>query len=146
MLDEFPALGRLDFFESALAFMAGYGLKAFLIAQSLNQIEKAYGQNNSILDNCHVRISFASNDERTAKARVRRAPARRRKKAPRHRACNTAWKATVASFAMLSRSANVRCAVSSVTSLSESGRMVSSSSGGSGSALIGAPPTVMTER
>jgi type IV secretion system protein VirD4 len=67
MLDEFPALGRLDFFESALAFMAGYGLKAFLIAQSLNQIEKAYGQNNSILDNCHVRVSFASNDERTAK-------------------------------------------------------------------------------
>jgi type IV secretion system protein VirD4 len=67
MLDEFPALGRLDFFESALAFMAGYGLKAFLIAQSLNQIEKAYGPNNSILDNCHVRVCFATNDERTAK-------------------------------------------------------------------------------
>jgi type IV secretion system protein VirD4 len=67
MLDEFPALGRLDFFESALAFMAGYGLKSLLIAQSLNQIEKAYGQNNSILDNCHVRVSFATNDERTAK-------------------------------------------------------------------------------
>ncbi len=67
MLDEFPALGRLGFFESALAFMAGYGLKAFLIAQSLNQIEKAYGANNSILDNCHVRVSFATNDERTAK-------------------------------------------------------------------------------
>ena len=67
MLDEFPALGRLDSFESALAFMAGYGLKAFLIAQSLNQIEKAYGANNSILDNCHVRVSFATNDERTAK-------------------------------------------------------------------------------
>jgi len=67
MLDEFPALGRLDFFESTLAFMAGYGLKAFLIAQSLNQIEKAYGPNNAILDNCHVRVSFATNDERTAK-------------------------------------------------------------------------------
>jgi type IV secretion system protein VirD4 len=67
MLDEFPALGRLDFFESALAFMAGYKLKSFLIAQSLNQIEKAYGANNSILDNCHVRVSFATNDERTAK-------------------------------------------------------------------------------
>ena len=67
MLDEFPALGRLDFFESALAFMAGYGLKSFLIAQSLNQIEKAYGASNSILDNCHVRVSFATNDERTAK-------------------------------------------------------------------------------
>jgi type IV secretion system protein VirD4 len=67
MLDEFPALGRLDFFESALAFMAGYGLKSFLIAQSLNQIEKAYGPNHSILDNCHVRVAFATNDERTAR-------------------------------------------------------------------------------
>jgi type IV secretion system protein VirD4 len=67
MLDEFPALGRLDFFESALAFMAGYRIKAFLIAQSLNQIERAYGANNSVLDNCHVRVAFATNDERTAK-------------------------------------------------------------------------------
>jgi type IV secretion system protein VirD4 len=67
MLDEFPALGRLDFFETSLAFMAGYGIRAFLIAQSLNQIEKAYGEHNSILDNCHVRVAFASNDERTAK-------------------------------------------------------------------------------
>jgi type IV secretion system protein VirD4 len=67
MLDEFAALGRLDFFESALAFMAGYGIKSFLIAQSLNQIDKAYGPNNSILDNCHVRVCFATNDERTAR-------------------------------------------------------------------------------
>ena len=67
MLDEFPALGRLDFFESALAYMAGYGLRAFLIAQSLNQIDKAYGPNHAILDNCHVRVAFATNDERTAK-------------------------------------------------------------------------------
>mgnify|MGYP002078657780 FL=1 len=67
MLDEFPALGRLDFFETSLAFLAGYGVRAFLIAQSLNQIEKAYGEHNAILDNCHLRIAFASNDERTAK-------------------------------------------------------------------------------
>jgi type IV secretion system protein VirD4 len=67
MLDEFPALGRLDFFETNLAFLAGYGVRAFLIAQSLNQIEKAYGEHNSILDNCHVRVAFATNDERTAK-------------------------------------------------------------------------------
>ena len=67
MLDEFPALGRLDFFETSLAFMAGYGVRAVLIAQSLNQIEKAYGEHNSILDNCHVRVAFATNDERTAR-------------------------------------------------------------------------------
>src|SRR6202011_828206 len=52
---------------SALAFMAGYGLKSFLIAQSLNQIEKAYGSHKAILDNCHVRVAFATNDERTAR-------------------------------------------------------------------------------
>lgn len=67
MLDEFAALGRLDFFETSLAFMAGYGVRVYLIAQSLNQIVKAYGENNSILDNCHVRVAFATNDERTAK-------------------------------------------------------------------------------
>jgi type IV secretion system protein VirD4 len=67
MLDEFPALGRLDFFETSLAFMAGYGVRAFLVAQSLHQIDRAYGTNHAILDNCHVRVAFAPNDERTAK-------------------------------------------------------------------------------
>ena len=67
LLDEFPSLGRLEFFESALGYLAGYGLKAFLIAQSLNQLEKAYGPNNSILDNCHIRLTYAANDDRTAK-------------------------------------------------------------------------------
>jgi type IV secretion system protein VirD4 len=57
LLDEFPSLGRLEFFESGLAFMAGYGLKALLIAQSLHQLEKAYGPNQSILDNCHIRVA-----------------------------------------------------------------------------------------
>jgi len=67
MLDEFPALGRLDFFEKALSYMAAYHIRAYLIAQSLNQIEKAYGANNAILDHCHIRIAFATNDERTAR-------------------------------------------------------------------------------
>jgi type IV secretion system protein VirD4 len=67
MLDEFAALGRLDFFESQLAFMAGYGIRSFLITQSLNQLERAYGPNHAILENCHIRIAFSTNDERTAK-------------------------------------------------------------------------------
>lgn len=67
MLDEFPALGRLDFFESAMAFLAGYGVRACLIAQSLNQLDKAYGANHALIDNCGVRLLFAPHDERTAK-------------------------------------------------------------------------------
>ena len=67
LLDEFPTLGRLSFFESALAFSAGYGIKCFLICQSLNQLEKAYGRDNSIIDNCHVRMAYAANRAETAK-------------------------------------------------------------------------------
>src|SRR5262245_9217982 len=67
MIDEFPALGRLEFFESSLAFLAGYGVRAVLVAQSLNQLDKAYGPYQAILDNCHVRVAFTPNDERTAK-------------------------------------------------------------------------------
>lgn len=66
LLDEFPALGRLDFFESALAFVAGYGMKVLLVVQSLNQLKKSYGPNNSIMDNCHIRIVFTPNDNETA--------------------------------------------------------------------------------
>ena len=67
LLDEFPSLGKLSFFQTQLAYLAGYGIKAMLIAQSLNQLQDAYGQNNSILDNCHVRMTYAANDDRTAK-------------------------------------------------------------------------------
>ncbi len=66
MLDEFATLGRLSFFESGLTFMAGYGIRAYLIVQSLNQLEQAYGQNNSIVDNCHVRITYGALNEQTA--------------------------------------------------------------------------------
>jgi type IV secretion system protein VirD4 len=66
LLDEFPTLGRLDFFESALAYLAGYDIRAFLVAQSLNQLDHAYGQHNSIMDNCHVKVTFAANDDQTA--------------------------------------------------------------------------------
>lgn len=67
LLDEFPQLGKLDFFEHALAYIRGYRLKACLVAQSLNQIAHAYGEHASIIDNAHVRVAFACNDERTAR-------------------------------------------------------------------------------
>jgi type IV secretion system protein VirD4 len=66
MLDEFPALGRLEFFESALGFLAGYGLKAMLVAQSLAQLKQVYGERTSILDNTHVRVFFRPETIETA--------------------------------------------------------------------------------
>ncbi|MHB8549470.1 MAG: type IV secretory system conjugative DNA transfer family protein [Acidiferrobacterales bacterium] len=66
MLDEFSSLGKLEIFQEALAFMAGYGLKAFLIVQDLTQLFGAYGQDESILSNCHIRVAFAPNKIETA--------------------------------------------------------------------------------
>jgi type IV secretion system protein VirD4 len=66
MIDEFPSLGKLDIFQEALAFIAGYGLKAYLITQDLSQLYAAYGKDESILSNCHVRIAYAPNKIETA--------------------------------------------------------------------------------
>jgi len=66
LLDEFPTLGKLDVFESALAYIAGYGMKAYLIMQDVQQLYKAYTPNESIISNCHVRIAYAPNKVETA--------------------------------------------------------------------------------
>lgn len=66
MLDEFPSLGKLDVFEESLAFIAGYGLKAYLIIQDISQLWTAYGKEESIFSNCHVRIAYAPNKIETA--------------------------------------------------------------------------------
>jgi len=65
LIDEFPTLGRLPFFVDALRQMAGYGLKAHLIVQSFNDIVEQYGPHNTIIDNCHVLVCFASADTLT---------------------------------------------------------------------------------
>ena len=56
----------MEIFADALSYMAGYGLKAYLITQDIRQIVDAYGNNESIVSNCHVRIAFAPNQFETA--------------------------------------------------------------------------------
>ena len=66
LIDEFPSLKRMELFADALSYMAGYGLKAYLIAQDISQIIEAYGHHESILSNCSVRIAYAPNKQETA--------------------------------------------------------------------------------
>jgi type IV secretion system protein VirD4 len=66
LIDEFPSLNRMEIFADALSYMAGYGIKAYLITQDIRQIVDAYGNNESIVSNCHVRIAFAPNHFETA--------------------------------------------------------------------------------
>jgi type IV secretion system protein VirD4 len=66
MLDEFASLGKLDMFQSALAFIRGYGIKAYIIIQDIQQLYDSYGQNQSITSNCHIRIAYAPTELKTA--------------------------------------------------------------------------------
>src|SRR5215475_6753469 len=66
LIDEFPSLNRMEIFADALSYMAGYGIKAYLITQDIRQITDAYGRNERIVSNCHVRIAFAPNQVETA--------------------------------------------------------------------------------
>jgi len=66
MLDEFTSLGKLSIFEESLAYMAGYGIKSYIIIQDITQLYEAYGKDESILSNCHVRIAYAPNKLETA--------------------------------------------------------------------------------
>ena len=66
LIDEFPSLNRMEIFADALSYMAGYGLKAYPITQDIRQIVDAYGNNESIVSNCHVRIAYAPNQYETA--------------------------------------------------------------------------------
>ena len=65
LIDEFPQLGKLDFFQDQLAFVRGYGIKAFLIVQSKNQLDEKYGPRNSIIDHCRIRVLYTPNDDKT---------------------------------------------------------------------------------
>lgn len=67
MLDEFTSLGKLPIIEKAIAYIAGYGGKMFIIVQDIKQLNEAYGKENAIMANCHTRIAYAPNDPETAR-------------------------------------------------------------------------------
>ena len=69
MLDEFPSLGRLEILQESLAWLAGYGIKCYLICQDINQLKSSktgYGQDESITSNCHIQAAFPPNRLETA--------------------------------------------------------------------------------
>lgn len=65
LMDEFSSLGNLQSFAATLSYIAGYGMKVFLINQGLPQINGIYGKDNQILMNCHLQIFYAPNDNDT---------------------------------------------------------------------------------
>jgi type IV secretion system protein VirD4 len=66
LIDELPSLRKLDILQDGLAYIAGYGITAYMIAQDLIQLRDAYGDKQSIVAGCHVRIAYAPNTVETA--------------------------------------------------------------------------------
>lgn len=69
MLDEFPSLGKLDIMQESLGFLAGYGIKCYLICQDINQLksrETGYGHDESITSSCHIQNAYPPNRVETA--------------------------------------------------------------------------------
>jgi type IV secretion system protein VirD4 len=69
MIDEFPSLGKLDIMQESLAFIAGYGMKCYLICQDINQLtsrDKGYGRDETITSNCHIQNAYPPNRQETA--------------------------------------------------------------------------------
>jgi type IV secretion system protein VirD4 len=54
------------FSKNRIAFLPGYGIKAYLIAQDINQLYAHYGRDEAITSTCHVQCAFAPNWIETA--------------------------------------------------------------------------------
>ncbi len=67
MLDEFPSFGKLQPIADGLAFVAGYGIKIYIISQDTVQFDAIYTDKNSIISNCHTQVMFPPNRLETAK-------------------------------------------------------------------------------
>ncbi|WP_064591535.1 type IV secretory system conjugative DNA transfer family protein [Streptobacillus moniliformis] len=66
LLDEFPAIGKMEILEKAIGFVAGYGMKMMLVVQSLDQLNKIYSENNMFMGNCQTQVFYTANDNKTA--------------------------------------------------------------------------------
>jgi len=68
LLDEAGALGHLPSVDDALTQLRGYGVRLFLLYQSMAQLERCFpdGQAETLLSNCDNQIFFGLNDVKTA--------------------------------------------------------------------------------
>lgn len=70
LLDEFPALGRVDKYVKSIGYIAGYGLRSMMIAQSMSQLKdrELYGEEGArtLATNHMVQIVYAPREQQDA--------------------------------------------------------------------------------
>jgi type IV secretion system protein VirD4 len=65
--DELPAYGYVRAIDQGISDMAGYDMRAFLVAQDLDQLWETYGERTPIWGNCSVKLFHAPANDLTAK-------------------------------------------------------------------------------
>ena len=68
VLEEFPALGKVDYVSRMLSTVGGYGLTMVLCVQTLSQLKTIYGTNEPISGGCPVKVVNSTMDLETMKA------------------------------------------------------------------------------
>lgn len=66
LIDEMPLLRKLPIIQEALGYVAGYGIRMFMLAQDIAQIEEINGDKQTIDSGASTRIVFAPNKIETA--------------------------------------------------------------------------------
>jgi type IV secretion system protein VirD4 len=70
LLDEFPALGRVDKYIKSIGYFAGYGLRSLMIAQSMSQLKDRdlYGEEGArtLATNHMIQIMYAPREQQDA--------------------------------------------------------------------------------
>ena len=66
LIDELASLKKLEQLQDGLAYIAGYGITAYLFVQDIIQLKEAYGDKETISAGCQLRVAFAPNTVETA--------------------------------------------------------------------------------
>ncbi|MGJ8530082.1 type IV secretory system conjugative DNA transfer family protein [Maritalea sp.] len=66
MLDEFSSLPALPVVQQSMDVMRGYGLKALIILQDVESLNRLYGQYETFTSNTTVKIAYTPNKPKTA--------------------------------------------------------------------------------
>ncbi len=68
LLDEFPALGKMDMLRKGIAYLAQYKFRFLIVAQGTSQVESIYKESGEreFAVNVAYRLAFATNDQKEA--------------------------------------------------------------------------------
>lgn len=71
IIDEAASLRKLPILQEALGYVAGYGIRLFMLVQDITQVEELYGDKQSFDSGAEVRIVYAPNKVETAEKLAR---------------------------------------------------------------------------